>query len=51
MTLTIIFFSRNKCLFFRDATDTVEIFNMEDETINEGINIPFADYSFSACAL
>ena len=33
------------------TTDTVEIFNMENETITHGINIPFADYSFSACIL
>ena len=33
------------------ATDTVEIFNMKDETITDGINIPFAADGFSACVL
>ena len=34
-----------------NETDTVEIFDMENETITDGISIPFADYSFSACVL
>ena len=33
------------------ATDTVEIFNIENETITSGINVPFADYNISACVL
>ena len=41
----------NTSLLITDPTDTVEIFNMEDETLTDGINIPIKDYGFTACVL
>ena len=35
----------------RFPTETVEILDMEQETITEGRNVPVADFGFTACVL